>query len=125
MSQCKATFLSCQLLALPDLWLASRGVGEDIAECFHVFQFRSETTADDVVGVDHALHDLSLDVAMRDVSINQEPFTALWPDYVHEERENDADVLRPVLRDQLQAQALVLRPLAFGHCLDIGIQLPD
>ncbi len=66
-------------------------------ECIDVFEFWCETSPNNVVTVNHAFHEFSLNVTVRDIGNYQKPFTCFKLQNVHQQAKNYTNVFFSVL----------------------------
>lgn len=95
-----------------------------MAEGGAVLEFVGQPASHDIITVDHALHEFSLDVAVRHASIDQEPLACTQTDDVHEKCEDNADVFS-VLVDENKAVFLMQRACFRGHGLTFSFESLD
>ena len=93
-------------LGCADFWSISCLVWQDFAQGRLVFELWSEATTDDIITIDHALHQLTLDVTVWHSSIDQEPLAFLKSDDVHQKRENDSNIVA-ILLNKNQTELLM------------------
>lgn len=64
-----------------------------------IFEFRGETTSDDVVGVDHGFYEISRNIGVWLIRADDERLSLLQLQDIEEEGKDNSNVAVPVLVD--------------------------